>query len=71
MKNSGGGSRGDTNHVFDLVRRNAEIVSDVRDAVTRYEPVDQVLDPRATVDDERQAERDLRVHDHLGMLVRG
>lgn len=69
MKNSGGGSRGDTDHVFDLVGRHPEVVSDVRDAVARDESVDEILNPGASVNDEREAERDLRVDHHLRVAV--
>ena len=69
MKNSGGGSGGDTDHVFDFVRRYAEVVSDVRDAVACYEAVDEILDSGATMNDQRQAECDMRIDNDLSMLV--
>lgn len=40
MKNSGGGSCGDTDHVFNFLGRNVEVVRNLGDAVTRDEPVD-------------------------------
>src|SRR5918999_1409285 len=44
--------RGDTNHVFDLLDRDAEVVSDLRDAVPGLEAIDEILDLGAPVSDE-------------------
>jgi hypothetical protein len=39
----GGCSRRDTDHVYDFLGWDAEVVGDVDDAVARNEPVDQIL----------------------------
>jgi hypothetical protein len=69
MENSGGGSRRDTDHVFDLLRRNVEVERDIGDRVAGDEPIDEVLDARAAVNHERTTERDLWIDNHLGALV--
>ena len=70
MKNSGGGSRRDTDHVFDFLRRDVEVERDVGERVTGFEPIDEVLDPRPAVDHKRKAERDPWIDNHVGPLVR-
>jgi len=56
-------------YVLDLIGRDAEVRCDLGDGVTGLKPVDEILDPSAAVDDEREAECDLRVDDHLGAAV--
>ena len=69
MKNSGGGSRRDTDHVFDFLRRDLEVERDIGERVAGYGPIDEVLDACAAVNHERQAERDPWIHNHLSPLV--
>ena len=58
MKNSGGGSRRDTDYVFDFLRRDVEVEGDIGERVAGDEPIDEVLDTCAAVDHVRKAERD-------------
>jgi len=58
MKNSGGCSRRDTDHVFDFLRRDVEVVGDVGEAIAGDESVNEVLDACAAVDNEREAKGD-------------
>lgn len=69
MKNSGGCSRRDTNHVFDFLGRNVEVAGNVGDAVAGDEPIDEILDPSAAVGHNREAEGDRRIDDHLRTSV--
>lgn len=69
-ENSGGGSRRDTDHVFDFLRRDVEVERDVGECVAGDEPIDEVLDACAAVDHEREAECDLWIDNHVGAVVR-
>ncbi len=52
-----------------LIDRQAEVVRDVADRVARQEPVDELLDARATLGEEGKAECDVRVDDHVRAAV--
>src|SRR4051794_6408290 len=73
MKNSGSGgrSRGDTDHVFDLGRGDVEVLGDRGDTVAGEEAVDEILDAGAAVGDDRKAEGDTGIDDDLSGSVGG
>ena len=48
---------------------HVEVGGDVAQGVAGQEAVDEILDACAGAGDEREAERDLRVHDHVGLGV--
>ena len=70
MKNSGGEAEGRyPDHVLHLLGRDAEVARDLSEAVAGLEAVDEVLDARAAVHDERLTERLARVDRDLGSRV--
>src|SRR5205823_13772212 len=70
MKNSGSCSCCDTDHVFDFLRRNTEVVGNVSDTVAGHEPVNEILDTRTTMHDKWNPERNPRVDYNAGPAIR-
>ena len=69
MKNSGGKSEGNPDHVLDLIGRDAEVRCDLRYRVTSLKAVNEILYASAAVGDDREAKCDLRIDDYLSVAV--
>src|SRR5687768_1203910 len=65
MKNSGGEAEGNPDHVLHLLGGHAEVAGDIGEAVAGLEAVDEILDARAAVHDERLPERLARIYGDL------
>lgn len=57
VKNSGGEAEGNPDHVLHLLDGNAEVASDLGEAVAGLEAIDEILDPDAAVHVERLTKR--------------
>lgn len=71
MKNSGCESERDTDDVLDLRCRDIEVFGYIRKSVSTLKAVDEVLDSRATADDERHPKRTARIYYNLRVAIRG
>src|ERR1039458_2281978 len=66
---SGRRSGGDTDYVLDFGLGDTEILGDVRQRVPRHEAIDEILDPRTAVNDQRHPKRSPRIDDDIRVLV--
>ena len=71
MEGSGGESESNPDHVLDLGARHVEVGRDLGEAIAGLEAVDQILDPRAAVDDHRLVAGLGRVDRDLGLGLGG
>jgi len=69
IKNSGGEAEGNPDHVLHLLGGNAEVARDLGEPVACLKAVDEILDTRPAVNDERLTERLTRVHGDLRAYV--
>src|ERR1700709_591158 len=66
---SGRRSGCDSDHVRDLIGRDAEISRNLFEGVSSLESIDQILDTGSALGDQRQAKGDLGIDDHLGVCI--